>query len=226
MGRGSLYTARFAAIKRIVEEDRCWRLFDARDQVLGRLASRVACILLGKHKPYALPYVNPQPGDGVIVINARHVGLTGKKLDQKLYRHHTGYPGGLKSELARSLLARKPERVIELAVRRMLPPDRRRRNLVRDLLRVYPDEKHPFPEEQLVHMGLVWRRVGEGGIADDTDEERYRAQFEFEWNRLVLLASPERVREILREEFAASRVIERKEVAEQSNERDEDAFSS
>jgi large subunit ribosomal protein L13 len=202
MGRGSLYTARFAALKRMVTADRCWRLFDARDQVLGRLASRAATILLGKHKPYAMAHVNPLPGDGVVIINARHVGLTGKKLDQKLYRHHTGYPGGLKSEVAKSLLARQPERVMELAIKRMLPPNRRRRQIIRELLRIYPEEEHPFPPDQVVPMGLVWRRVGASGIADATDESRYRRQFEYEWDRLVLVASPERVREILREESA------------------------
>lgn len=204
MGRGSLYTARFAAIKRMITLDRCWRLFDARDQVLGRLATRAASLLLGKHKPYAMANVNPLPGDGVIIINARHVGLTGKKLDQKVYKHHTGYPGGLKAEIARSLLARQPERVMELAIKRMLPPGPRRRQIIRELLRIYPDENHPFPPEQVVPMGLVWRRIGELGRADATNQKRFQEQIEHEWDRMVFLASPERVRDILGAEYSGS----------------------
>lgn len=99
--------------------ERKWLVIDAEDMVLGRLASQVASILRGKHKPIFTPHVDT--GDYVIIINADKVRLTGKKLDQKLYRHHTGYPGGLKEITYRKLMDKKPEFVFKEAVRGMLP---------------------------------------------------------------------------------------------------------
>ena len=99
--------------------ERKWYVVDAEGMVLGRLASQVAAVLRGKHKPTFTP--NVDTGDYVIVINCSKVVLTGKKLEQKMYRHHTGYVGGLKEEKAGSVLQRKPEFVVAQAIKGMLP---------------------------------------------------------------------------------------------------------
>ena len=99
--------------------ERQWYVIDAEDLVLGRLASQVAAMLRGKHKPTFTPHVDT--GDYIIVINAEKIVLTGKKLDQKLYRHHTGFAGGLKETTYRRLMATKPEFALKEAVRGMLP---------------------------------------------------------------------------------------------------------
>jgi len=106
---------------------------------LGRLASIVAQRLRGKHKPQYTPYLDC--GDHVIVVNAAKVRLTGRKLDQKVYRRHSGHPGGLKEIVARRLLATKPERAIELAVKRMLPKTRHGRRMYTKL-KVYAGPEH------------------------------------------------------------------------------------
>ncbi|NLY66313.1 MAG: 50S ribosomal protein L13 [Tissierellia bacterium] len=123
------------------EVERKWYLIDAEGKVLGRLASEIAKILRGKHKPTYTPHVDT--GDFVIVINADKVKLTGNKLDQKYHRYHTGYPGGLKSIVYRDMLERKPEKVIELAVKGMLPKNRLGRKMFKKL-KVYsgPEHKH------------------------------------------------------------------------------------
>ena len=99
--------------------DRQWLVIDAENLVLGRMASQVASMLRGKHKPCFTPHVDT--GDYIIIVNADKIRFTGKKLDQKMYRHHTGYPGGLKEATARQMMAKKPEFVIKEAVRGMLP---------------------------------------------------------------------------------------------------------
>ena len=99
--------------------ERQWYVIDAENQVLGRLASQIAAMLRGKHKPTFTPHVDT--GDYIIVVNADKLVLTGKKLDQKMYRHHTGYPGGLKETTYRRLMATKPEFALKEAVRGMLP---------------------------------------------------------------------------------------------------------
>ncbi len=99
--------------------ERQWYVIDAEDLVLGRLATQVAMMLRGKHKPTFTPHVDT--GDNIIVVNAAKVRLTGKKLDQKMYRYHTGYPGGLKEIPYRRLLATKSEFALKNAVRGMLP---------------------------------------------------------------------------------------------------------
>ena len=99
--------------------ERQWYVIDAENLVLGRLASQVAAMLRGKHKPTFTPHVDT--GDYIIVVNAEKLVLTGKKLDQKMYRHHTGYPGGLKETTYRRLMATKPEFALKEAVRGMLP---------------------------------------------------------------------------------------------------------
>lgn len=123
------------------EIERKWYVIDAEGKVLGRLASEIAKILSGKNKPIYTPHVDT--GDFVIVINADKVQLTGNKLDKKYYRHHTGYPGGLKSIPYREMMDKKPEKVIELAVKGMLPKNKLGRKMFKKL-KVYsgPEHKH------------------------------------------------------------------------------------
>ncbi len=117
-----------------------WVLIDANDQNLGRLATRIATILLGKHKPEFTPGVDM--GDFVVVINAERIRVTGNKLDQKMYYRHSGYPGGLKQISLREQLRRHPERVIRSAVWGMLPHNRLGRKLLKHL-KVYAGPEHP-----------------------------------------------------------------------------------
>jgi large subunit ribosomal protein L13 len=119
---------------------RDWVVVDANDQTLGRLATQISTVMLGKHKPGFTPGV--EMGDYVIVVNAAHIKVTGNKMDDKMYHRHTGYPGGLKSINLRDLLAKKPEMVIEKAVWGMLPHNRMGRHLMRKL-RVYAGPDHP-----------------------------------------------------------------------------------
>lgn len=122
------------------EVERRWWIFDAADQPLGRLASRIAFILRGKHKPTFTPSVDM--GDSVIVLNASKVKVTGKKAEQKIYFSHSGYPGGDRYIPFRHMINRKPERVIELAVRGMLPKNRLGRQIGKRLF-VYRGAAHP-----------------------------------------------------------------------------------
>ena len=123
------------------EIDKKWVLIDAKDLVVGRLASIIAMRLRGKHLPTYTPHMDM--GDNVIVINAEKVKLTGKKLDQRRFYWHTGYPGGIKDRTQRELLGgRFPERVLENAVRRMIPSGPLGRQQMRNL-RVYAGEAHP-----------------------------------------------------------------------------------
>jgi large subunit ribosomal protein L13 len=122
-----------------------WYVVDATNQVLGRLATRVARVLSGKHRPGFVPYLDT--GDFVIVTNADKVRLTGQKLDEKLYRRHTGFPGGLRESRAREVQSRHPERLIEEAVRGMLPKSRLGRKQIRKL-KVYRGATHPHDAQQ------------------------------------------------------------------------------
>lgn len=124
---------------------RHWFVVDATDQVLGRLATRVATVLRGKHKPPFTPHLDV--GDFVVVVNAEKVKLTGQKLDQKLFRRHTGYPGGLVEIPYRRLLETHPERAIERAVWGMLPKGRLGRQ-VRHKLKVYAGPNHPHESQK------------------------------------------------------------------------------
>jgi large subunit ribosomal protein L13 len=117
-----------------------WYLIDAADKTLGRLASEVAKILMGKNKPIWTP--NVDTGDFVVVVNASKVRVTGKKLDDKVYYKHSGYLGGLKKETLRSLMNRKPETVVTLAVRGMLPKTKLGRQMIKKL-KVYKGSEHP-----------------------------------------------------------------------------------
>jgi len=128
-----------------------WYVVDASGQVLGRLASRIATILQGKHKPIYTPHVDT--GDFVIVTNAAKVRVTGKKLEQKEYRRYSGYPGGLHYRRLADLLRTHPERVIELAVRRMLPKTKLGRAMYKKL-KVYAGPEHPHAAQQPVPLEL------------------------------------------------------------------------
>jgi len=119
--------------------ERKWLLIDAEGKTLGRLASEVARLLRGKHKPTFTPFMDT--GDYVIVINADKMVLTGKKLDQKLYRYHTGYAGGLKEIDYKTLMSKKPEKALELAVKGMLPKNALGRQMFRKL-HVYAGAEH------------------------------------------------------------------------------------
>ena len=122
-----------------------WYVIDAHDKVLGRLASETAKILRGKHKPQFTPHVNC--GDHVVVINAEKVKVTGKKPLQKLYRRHSGWPGGLKTIVYRDMQKRFPERIIHLAVKGMLPKNRLGRAMAKKL-RVYAGPDHPHASQK------------------------------------------------------------------------------
>ena len=139
------YTVRKGDIKRE------WYLVDAEGKTLGRLASEIAKILRGKHKPIYVPHLDC--GDYVIVVNAEKVRVTGKKLDQKFYYRHSGYPGGLKSISLRDQLQKHPTRVLEAAVRGMLPKNRLGRAM-RKKLKVYAGESHPHlaPQPKVLEL--------------------------------------------------------------------------
>jgi large subunit ribosomal protein L13 len=128
------------------EVEKKWILIDAANLVVGRLATLVAMRLRGKHKPTFTPHVDM--GDNVVVINAEKVVLTGRKLDQKIYYRHTGYPGGIKERVARKVIeGRFPERVLEKAVERMLPRGPLGRQQLKNL-RVYAGAEHPHEAQQ------------------------------------------------------------------------------
>jgi large subunit ribosomal protein L13 len=145
-----------------------WYLIDAENMVLGRLASQIAQILRGKHKPTFTPHMNG--GDFVIVINASKIAVTGKRMDQKMYYRHSQYPGGFKEESLRHLLARKPEAVIERAVKGMLPHNRLGDDILAHL-KVYGGPHHPHKAQQPV----PWTLPTLGEAAGDTDEQSVAA---------------------------------------------------
>lgn len=130
--------------------DRKWYVVDAEGQPLGRLATRIAHVLRGKHKPIFSPSLDT--GDFVIVINAEKVALTGNKLQQKLYRRHSRYPGGMKTMTYEKLLERRPELAIEKAVKGMLPKNRLGRQQFRKL-KVYSGSEHPHAAQQPEALG-------------------------------------------------------------------------
>lgn len=140
--------------------ERRWYLVDAKDAILGRLATKIATYLRGKNKTIFTPHIDT--GDFIIVVNADKIRLTGKKLENKIYYHHSGYPGGLKAETAKDRLSRKPEEVIIDAVWGMLPKGRLGRAMLKKL-KVYRGPEHPhkaqkpeiLPFEQKKHKGVV-----------------------------------------------------------------------
>lgn len=135
---------------------RDWWVVDAADLPLGRLASEVAQILAGKHKPIYAPHVDT--GDHVIVINAKKVAVTSEKAMQKIYYRHSGYPGGIKAETFERLIERRPEAVVERAVRGMLPKSKLGRQMARKL-KVYAGPDHPHQAQQPSPLDLEIRKV-------------------------------------------------------------------
>jgi len=127
------------------EIDKKWYLVDAQDRILGRLASQIAIRLRGKHKPIFTPHADT--GDFVVVVNAEKVALTGAKWDKKIYSRHTGYIGGLKQISARKLLEKKPEELLRLAVKRMLPKNSLGRRQLKKL-KIYAGTDHPHAAQQ------------------------------------------------------------------------------
>jgi large subunit ribosomal protein L13 len=130
---------------------RNWYVLDAQDVVLGRLATKVAMMLMGKHKPIYTPFIDT--GDHVVIVNAEKVRLTGHKEDDKMYRHHSGYPGGLKERTAKKMREVRPQRMVELAVQGMLPKSKLGKQMYRKL-NVYAGPKHPHQAQQPVEMAL------------------------------------------------------------------------
>lgn len=139
-----------------VEAD--WWLVDATDLPLGRLASEIAQVIRGKHKPTFAPHVDG--GDFVVVINAERVGLTASKREQKVYYRHSGYPGGIKAESFQSLIERRPSEVIERAVRGMLPKNRLGRKMFRKL-KVYAGDSHPHASQKPAALEFGLRKVSD-----------------------------------------------------------------
>ena len=128
-----------------LEDLRKWFVLDADGATVGRLAAQVANILMGKNKPTYTPFLDT--GDHVIIINAAKVVFTGNKINAKVYYHHTGYPGGIKSISARDQLARHPERVLEIAIKGMLPKSKMGRAMA-SKLKVYAGAEHPHGAQQ------------------------------------------------------------------------------
>ena len=125
--------------------DRRWHVLDADSAVLGRLATAAATLLQGKHKPRYVPFLDL--GDHVIIVNAEKVRLTGRKDDKKLYRHHSGYPGGLREDRAKTLRQKRPTRLVEQAVRGMLPKTKLGAAMYRKL-KVYAGSNHPHAAQR------------------------------------------------------------------------------
>ena len=134
-----------------VNIERKWHIVDAEGAVLGRLASNAASILMGKHKAIYTPYIDM--GDHVIVVNAEKVKLTGAKEEQKLYRNHSGYPGGLREVSARKVRATRPVRMVEDAIQGMLPKNKLGKQMYRKL-QVYAGPKHPHDAQKPVAMAV------------------------------------------------------------------------
>ena len=129
--------------------DRKWYVVDAANMTLGRLASEVAKVLRGKNKPIFTPHMDT--GDFVIIENAEKVKVTGRKLDQKIYYHHSGYVGGLKETTLREMMAKKPERVVELAVKGMLPKGPLGRQMYKKLhVYVGPEHQHAAQKPEVL----------------------------------------------------------------------------
>jgi len=137
---------------------RKWYVVDAAGQTVGYVASEVASILTGKRNPIWTPFLDT--GDHVIVINAKNVVLKGNKVDQKLYRHHTLYPGGLRETTAREMLAKHPERVLELAIKGMLPKNKLGKSMAKKL-KVYADADHPHTAQRPQLYSLAHQAVSE-----------------------------------------------------------------
>ncbi len=138
-------------LKRKEDIKRNWFLVDMKDKILGRAASKIARILMGKTKVTYTPHIDS--GDFVVAINAKRIKVTGKKLLNKIYYHHTGYPGGLKQRPLAAILAQKPEEVLRLAVKRMLPKNKLGRKMLKRL-KIYPDAEHPHQAQKPILINI------------------------------------------------------------------------
>lgn len=136
--------------------ERAWWVVDATDLPLGRLASEVAQVLRGKHKPIFAPHMDT--GDHVIVVNADRVAVTSEKAQQKIYYRHSGFPGGIKAETFEALKARRPEAIVERAIRGMLPKNKLGRQMARKL-KVYAGAEHPHQAQGPAPLDLKLRKV-------------------------------------------------------------------
>ena len=132
-----------------LEAQRSWFVVDATGQTVGRLATRVARVLSGKNKPTYTTFIDM--GDHVVIVNAEKVVFKGNKLQDKMYRHHTGYPGGLKEVTARDMMQRHPERVLEQAIKGMLPKTKLGRAMAKKL-KVYVGPNHPHEAQKPVDL--------------------------------------------------------------------------
>jgi len=146
-----------------------WYIVDVENRVLGRVATEIAQILRGKHKPTFTPHLNC--GDFVIVINAAKVAVTRDRLDEKLYYRHSQYPGGFKTETLRQAMERHPERVIEHAVKGMLPHNRLGADIL-SRLKVYPGPEHPHAAQQPV----TWERPSVESVIEEQEARKAAAQ--------------------------------------------------
>ena len=138
-------------LPKVNEIDKKWYVIDAAGKPLGRVASKVASVLRGKHKVIYTPHLDT--GDYVIVVNAEKVVLTGKKLEQKYYRHHSGYMGGLKEIAYKDFLQKKPELAMEIAIKGMLPKNRLGRKMIKKL-KIYRNAEHEHQAQQPVVMDI------------------------------------------------------------------------
>ena len=143
-------------IPKVADVEKKWYVIDAQDQVLGRVASQVAFLLRGKHKPEFTPHLDL--GDHVIVINADRIQVTGRKADQKVYTQYSGYPGGLKTKVFAKLLADKPERVLHHAVKGMLPKNRLGRQIIKKM-KIYSGSEHPHMAQKPEALPDNLRRI-------------------------------------------------------------------
>jgi len=143
-------------VPKIDEIQRAWFVVDATDLPLGRLASEVAKILRGKHKPMFTPHLDT--GDYVIVVNADKIRVTSKKSEEKIYYRHSGYPGGIKAESFNALIERRPEAIIERAIKGMLPKNRLGRAIYRKL-HVYAGDSHPHESQKPETLILDTKKV-------------------------------------------------------------------
>lgn len=141
-------------VTKAADVERSWFVVDAEGQNLGRLATRIATVLRGKHKPEYSPSVDA--GDYVVVVNAEKITVTGRRMDQKIYYRHSGYPGGLKEKTLREQLEKHPERVISLAVKGMLPKNALGRKIFKKL-KVYAGPDHPHQAQQPEPLDLQTR---------------------------------------------------------------------
>ena len=144
----------------IESSERNWHLVDASGLPIGRLASEIAQILRGKHKPQYAPHLDV--GDHVVVINASKISITSKKSEQKISHSHSGFPGGIKSESFNSLRQRKPEKIIERAVWGMLPKNRLGRSILKKL-HIYADSNHPHQSQDPKELSFKIKKVEENG---------------------------------------------------------------